>query len=126
MLSVFTSPGRYTQGKDATRALGRELTALGIQGPVLIVAGRTVRALLEPVWRESLAESNYSYHIHPFGGECSLAGVGRVKTAAQEEGSRVIVGAGGGKVLDAARAAAADLDLPVVNCPTVASSDAPC
>ena len=33
---------------------------------------------------------------------------------------------GGGKVLDAARAAAADLNLPVVNCPTVASSDAPC
>jgi glycerol dehydrogenase len=36
------------------------------------------------------------------------------------------VGAGGGKVLDAARAAAADLSLPVVCCPTVASSDAPC
>jgi glycerol dehydrogenase len=29
-------------------------------------------------------------------------------------------------VLDAARAAAADCNLPVVNCPTVASSDAPC
>ena len=36
------------------------------------------------------------------------------------------MGAGGGKVLDAARAAAAELDLPVVNCPTTASSDAPC
>ena len=40
--------------------------------------------------------------------------------------ARTIVGAGGGKVLDTARAAAADLGLPVVNCPTVASSDAPC
>ena len=29
-------------------------------------------------------------------------------------------------MLDTARAAAADLGLPVVNCPTVASSDAPC
>src|SRR4029078_12123623 len=29
-------------------------------------------------------------------------------------------------VLDTGRAAAADLRLPVVNCPTVASSDAPC
>ena len=43
-----------------------------------------------------------------------------------EHKSQVVVGAGGGKVLDAARAAAADLNLPVVNCPTVASSDAPC
>ena len=38
----------------------------------------------------------------------------------------MIIGAGGGKVLDTARATAADLELPVVNCPTVASSDAPC
>ena len=41
-------------------------------------------------------------------------------------GTRTIIGAGGGKVLDTARAVAADLRLPVVNCPTVASSDAPC
>src|SRR5262249_43943077 len=63
---------------------------------------------------------------HPFGGECSLAEIERVKAAARQHQARVLVGAGGGKVLDTARAAAADLDLPVVNCPTVASSDAPC
>src|SRR5919205_1191320 len=51
---------------------------------------------------------------------------GKGATSALELGARTIVGAGGGKVLDTARAAAADLKLPVVNCPTVASSDAPC
>jgi len=50
----------------------------------------------------------------------------RAKTAAREIGARIIVGAGGGKVLDTARAVASDLMLPVVNCPTIASSDAPC
>ena len=40
MLSVFTSPSRYTQGKGATAALGREMTALGLEGPVLIIAGQ--------------------------------------------------------------------------------------
>ena len=40
--------------------------------------------------------------------------------------ARVVIGAGGGKVLDTARAVASDLSLPVVNCPTIASSDAPC
>jgi glycerol dehydrogenase len=40
--------------------------------------------------------------------------------------AHVVVAAGGGKTLDTARAIAADLSLPVVNCPTIASSDAPC
>src|SRR6185295_16779837 len=44
----------------------------------------------------------------------------------QAHHAQIIIGAGGGKVLDTARAVAAELKLPVVNCPTVASSDAPC
>jgi glycerol dehydrogenase len=48
-----------------------------------------------------------------------------VQSAARQHKARVVVGAGGGKVLDTARAAA-DLHLPVVTCPTVASGDAPC
>ena len=43
-----------------------------------------------------------------------------------QQKANVIIGAGGGKVLDAARAVAADLNLPIINCPTVASSDSPC
>ena len=46
--------------------------------------------------------------------------------SARRHKAQVIVGAGGGNVLDTARAAAEGLNLPVVNCPTVASSDAPC
>jgi glycerol dehydrogenase len=64
--------------------------------------------------------------VHRFGGECSPKEIESAKTAARECGAQAIVGAGGGKVLDTARAVAADLNLPVVNCPTVASSDAPC
>jgi hypothetical protein len=46
MLSVFCSPCRYTQGKNATAALGQELTNLGLRGPALIVAGRSAVRLL--------------------------------------------------------------------------------
>jgi len=126
MLSVFTSPSRYTQGKGATAALGREMTALGLEGPVLIIAGRTVIGLLAPAWQRSLDEAGFKHAVHRFSGECSLTEIERVKAAGRELGARTIVGAGGGKVLDTARAAAAGLGLPVVNCPTVASSDAPC
>lgn len=126
MLSVFCSPSRYTQGRNATASLGAEMAKLGLPGPVLIVASRSARRLLESVWRTSLGDSGFTFSIHDFGGECSHAEVARITAAARSCGARTIAGAGGGKVLDAARAAAADLDTPVVNCPTVASSDAPC
>src|SRR5262249_48737406 len=67
-----------------------------------------------------------AHAVQAFGGECSLAEIERVKAVARQHDTRTIIGAGGGKVLDTARAVAADLGLPVVNCPTVASSDAPC
>jgi len=125
MLKVFCSPSRYTQGKHATAALGAELQTLGLDGPALIVAGGSAVRLLAESWSQSLGSVGIRYEIHEFGGECSLAEVERIKATAAKGAARVMIGAGGGKVLDAARAAAADLDLPVVNCPTVASTDAP-
>lgn len=126
MLSVFCSPTRYTQGRGATAALGREMAALGLEGPALFIAGSTAINRLADTWIASLGEAAMRHAVHRFGGECSPKEIERAKAAARECGARTIVGAGGGKVLDTARAVAADLGLPVVNCPTVASSDAPC
>src|SRR5882762_1731994 len=126
MLSIFCSPPRYVQGKNATQSLGREMTVLGIEGPALIVGGKSAISLLSETWRTSLDEVGIGHSIHHFGGECSVSEIESVKKSASETQARVIVGAGGGKVLDTARAAASDLGFPVVNCPTVASSDAPC
>ena len=126
MLSVFCSPSRYTQGKNATAALGAEMIGLGLSGPALIVGSRSPIRLLSETWKSTLAEAGIAYTVHEFGGECSLAEIEQIKQVAQQHKSQVIIGAGGGKVLDAARAVAADLNLPCVNCPTVASSDSPC
>lgn len=125
MLSVFTSPARYTQGKNATAALGREMTSLGLTGPALIVAGTSAARLLASTWRKTLGEAGITHAVFPFGGESSQAEIDRAAAAAKELGARVVIGAGGGKVLDTARAAADALHLPVVNCPTVVSTDAP-
>lgn len=126
MHTVFCSPSRYTQGSNSTLSLGKEMATLGLGGPVLVVAGNSAITLLSETWRLSLGEAGFAFQVYRFGGECSIAEIERVKRQAREQSARVIVGAGGGKVLDTARAAAAELDLPVVNCPTVASSDAPC
>jgi glycerol dehydrogenase len=126
MLTVFCSPSRYTQGSNATLSLGKEMGVLGLTGPALIVAGKSAIRALSDLWRRSLEDLGFAHQVCRFGGECSMTEIERVKQLARDQRARVIIGAGGGKVLDTARAVAADLDLPVVNCPTVASSDAPC
>jgi glycerol dehydrogenase len=126
MLQVFCAPSRYTQGRNATARLGEEIGNLGLEGPALIVGGRSAISLLSGVWKASLGDAGIPYTVFGFRGECSLNEIERGKAAATGTGARVIIGAGGGKVLDTARAIASDLALPVVNCPTIASSDAPC
>ncbi len=99
---------------------------IGLRGPATVLAGTSASSKLAAIWNETFGDAGIEYAVEPFGGECSHQQIEEVKEAARDFGAEVIVGAGGGKVLDTARAVAADLHLPVVNCPTVASSDAPC
>lgn len=126
MFNVFASPARYTQGMNATESLGSEMTGLGIEGPALIVSGGSALAQLSDTWKRTFEEVSLRYGIHRFGGECSQAEIQRIRHAAEALEAKVIIGAGGGKALDAARATAAELDVPFVSCPTLASTDAPC
>lgn len=125
-LKVFCAPTRYTQGPHATGQLGAEIRNLGLGGPAFIVAGRSAIRLLSETWDRTFAAVGMGHEVFRFAGECTAAEIRRGCQAARDIGARVVIGAGGGKVLDTVRAIAADLSLPVVNCPTIASSDAPC
>ncbi len=126
MLSVFCSPSRYVQGRDATAHLGHELSHLNLTGPALIVASENTVGRLSPIWQSTLGAAGITYSTYVFDGECSQAAIDAGVHAAQECSAAVVIGAGGGKALDTGRAVAGALGLPVVNCPTLASSDAPC
>jgi glycerol dehydrogenase len=126
MLKVFCSPARYTQGPHATKHLGTEIRNLGLGGPAILIAGRSAIRLLSETWAKTFAEVGMSHEVFPFAGECTEEEVRRGCQAAETAKARVVIAAGGGKALDTARAIASDLQLPVVNCPTIASSDAPC
>ena len=125
-LKVFCAPARYTQGPHATERLGAEICNLGLEGPALIVAGRSAIRLLSETWGRTFGEVGMNHEVFRFAGECTAAEIRRGDEAARAMNARVVIGAGGGKALDTVRAIAADLSLPVVNCPTLASSDAPC
>lgn len=126
MLSIFAAPSRYVQGRNATKFLGQEMKKLGLEGPVLVIAGSHAEKQLASAWKESFSESGHVYQTAVFAGESSKKEIERLSQHARQIKAGCIVGAGGGKVLDTARAVADSLSCPIVNCPTLASSDAPC
>lgn len=126
MVAIFCSPARYVQGQTATAELGAQLTYLGLTGPALIIASPRAIAELESVWHTTLTDGGVSYAIHEFGGECSQQEIDAGVVSARAAGAKVVIGVGGGKTLDTSRAVASEIDAAMVNCPTIASSDAPC
>ena len=124
-LSVFCSPLRYVQGAGAMRRLGAEMVAVGLEGPALVIASATPIARLAPIWAAALDEVGIGHRVRLFGGESSRREIAAIVEEARSLGARTIVAAGGAKVLDAARSAAAAIRLPFVSCPTICSTDAP-
>lgn len=122
---VFCSPFRYTQGPGVTRDLGQEMVGVGLSGPVLVIASATPARVLGETWQSSFDEASLAHRVETFGGECSHIEIDRLSQVVRDLGAKSIVGAGGGKVIDTARAVADACDVPVVSCPTVAASDAP-
>ncbi len=125
-LAVLQSPARYAQGREATKQLGAELSQIGITGPVLILSSEAPHRLLSSTWTSTMGRANIEFSVEIFSGECSPAEISRVTSAARSAKANAIIGVGGGKTLDTSRAVADALNVAAVNCPTVASSDAPC
>jgi glycerol dehydrogenase len=126
MLRIFSSPARYVQGAGASAELAEQLKHLGLGERSLIITSKSPRSLLEPTWRKTFSECGFAIEIFDFAGECSSSEISRGVAAAKAFQSTTIIGAGGGKALDMARAVAGVLDLPIACCPTTAASDAPC
>ena len=102
MLTVFCAPLRYVQGAGATRQLGAEMVNVGLEGPVLLVAGPTPISRLATTWALAFDDVGMSHRVRLFGGESSRREIAAIAEEARSLGARTIVAAGGGKVLDAA------------------------
>jgi glycerol dehydrogenase len=114
-------PGRYLQGPGLLSMLGTEAANFGTSA--IVILDRTVFGLLESTIRSGIGES-VALNLVQHGGECSESEIARMK--ALSGSADVVIGAGGGKTLDTAKAVAHQLSLPCVIVPTIAASDAPC
>jgi glycerol dehydrogenase len=122
MKQIAVFPGRYIQAEGALAGLGEEVQRLGPRA--LIVAGGTAERAIVPhylaAWRERIAVT-----LERFVGECSEEEIQRLTKVAKSQGCEVVVGIGGGKAIDTAKAVAYAAGTRVAIVPTIASSDAP-
>lgn len=124
MLQSFSAPGRYIQGENAIQVLGKEIKPFGSRA--LVLCSRRTRIELESILREILEKERINVFFEEFNGEVTEEEGRRICSYAKNQQVEIIVGIGGGKILDTAKFAAELAGTIVVIVPTSAASDAPC
>ncbi|MCK8060155.1 MULTISPECIES: glycerol dehydrogenase [unclassified Fusibacter] len=124
MKRILIAPSRYQQGKDMLHELGAAIETYGTKA--LIVASDDDLKRMDNELNAAKAKQKFDAVYGNFGGECTHIEIKRLREVAKEEACDVIIGLGGGKALDTAKAISHFEKLPVIVIPTIASTDAPC
>lgn len=123
MIRASIFPNKYIQGRGAMNQIAHFVEPLGRS--VLLLIDRNVRAFVESPIRSSLMAKDITMETTEFGGECTWAEIHRVVEMANRMSAEVIIGAGGGKTIDTAKAVAIQAGCRMLVLPTTASTDAP-
>lgn len=124
---VLLAPSRYVQGNGVLDLLGRYLSLVPSRRPLVLISeggrqrfGRRIEAGFSAVSVQGRMEI--------FRGECSTEEVERIVGTVRASGTKLdsVIAVGGGKCIDAGKSVAFRLEVPVIICPTIASTDAPC
>ncbi len=124
MANILISPSKYVQGAGELGKLGAYAEKYGKKALVVITASgyKRVGAAIDASFADVDTEIVYDY----FNGECSKNEINRLVEVVEANGCDMVIGVGGGKILDTCKAVAYYKSTPVIICPTIASTDAPC
>ncbi len=124
MAKILISPGKYVQGAGEMAKLYDYVSGYGKKALVLITKSGYKR--IGTTVESSFAGKDFELVFDYFNGECSNNEINRLVKIVETTGCDLVVGIGGGKILDTSKAVAYYCKTPVIICPTIASTDAPC
>ena len=124
MKNIFISPSKYIHGPGVMHEIGEYAVKFGDSALCLISEGgyRRFGAQINESFGEADADVLFAF----FNGECCRPEIDRLVRVVEENRRDVIIGVGGGKIFDTAKAVAYYAHIPVIVAPTIASTDAPC
>jgi len=124
MLKTIISPGKYIQGNGELKNLKEHTKYLG--NSFYIIASPNGIKRTQPIIEQNFKGSNVKLIFQKFNGECCKNEIDRLREGLKANNCDAVIGIGGGKIFDTAKAVAYYENVPVVIVPTIASSDAPC
>jgi glycerol dehydrogenase len=123
MVKVFISPRRYVQGVGVLADIGKYVAPLGQRA--LVAWGPVVSQKFGADVEKSLKANGVEMVSFVFYGECDRGQIGRGVEKAKAEKTDIVIGIGGGKAIDLAKAVAMTIKARLASVPTIASNDAP-
>lgn len=124
MYKIIIAPSKYLQGPAVLNNIGEHIRYLGSKA--FIIGGPTAIAILRDSGAENLKLNGIESFFETFSGECTRMSADEIAKKAVAFGAEVIVGTGGGRAIDTAKAVSHELGVSLVIAPTVASNDSPC
>ena len=104
-MKILTAPNRYIQGYGAIRDFGKHTVHLGLRP--FIIGGKTALSTIRDRVSKSAAEKTMECEFAVFSGKGTRADAFALASKAIAFGADMVVGAGGGLVLDTSKAVSA-------------------
>ncbi|KAK5575404.1 hypothetical protein RB653_010664 [Dictyostelium firmibasis] len=124
IFKTLCSPKKFIIGKNLLNNPSQFIKDFG--NKCFIVCDERIVDQVKNNTVKSLEKDKIISHVERFKLECTKLEVERLCSIKKSLGSNVILGIGGGKTIDTAKAIAFYEHCPVIIMPTAASSDAPC
>ena len=116
-------PQRYIQGPGEFENIFLYAVEYG-QTPLFLIDGG-IFPMISARIQAVRDKAGCRYETFSYSGESCMEGVAEIADQVRDLGCDLLIGVGGGKVLDTAKLVSDELDLPRMIVPTAASSDAP-
>jgi len=117
---VIKTPDKYIKEPGLLKSAGEHISKLGKRA--LIVGGKKALSAAGEEFLKSLRDSDILFEIIKFQGHPTIDSIAEISSAADKFKADIIIGVGGGSVLDSVKAAGEKSSLSVVTVPTIAAT----